>query len=100
MKICVFDVPGVKLFVPKRMTDPRGSFSEFWADRWFCEEIADVAFVQDNLSVSTRKGTVRGLHFQKPPLLRQIGAHPARIHFGRRGGVTSYYSPSHNAGVL
>jgi hypothetical protein len=33
-------------------------------------------------------------------LLRQIGAHPARIHFGRRGGVNSYYSPSHNAGVL
>ena len=63
----MFDVPGVKLFVPKRMTDPRGSFSEFWADRWFCEEIADVAFVQDNLSVSTRKGTVRGLHFQKTP---------------------------------
>ena len=67
MKTRLFDVPGVKLFVPKRMIDPRGSFSEIWVDRWFREEIADVVFVQDNLSVSTRKGTVRGLHFQKPP---------------------------------
>lgn len=27
----------------------------------------DVSFVQDNHSLSTNKGTVRGLHFQSPP---------------------------------
>jgi dTDP-4-dehydrorhamnose 3,5-epimerase len=67
MEIRLFDAPDVKLFVPQRITDPRGSFSEIWVDCWFREKIADVTFVQDNLSVSTRKGTVRGLHFQKPP---------------------------------
>jgi dTDP-4-dehydrorhamnose 3,5-epimerase len=67
MKLREFDVPDVKLFVPRRFTDGRGFFSEIWIDRWFREQIADVAFVQDNQTVSTRKGTVRGLHFQKPP---------------------------------
>jgi dTDP-4-dehydrorhamnose 3,5-epimerase len=62
-----FDIRGIKLIVSTRFTDARGSFSEIWIDRWFRETIADVAFVQDNQSVSTRKGTVRGLHFQKPP---------------------------------
>jgi dTDP-4-dehydrorhamnose 3,5-epimerase len=67
MQICPLNLPGVKLIVPKRFTDARGSFSEIWVDRHFREEIAHVAFVQDNESVSVRKGTVRGLHFQKPP---------------------------------
>ena len=67
MNVREFDVPGLKLFVPRRFTDARGFFSEIWIDRWFREEVADVAFVQDNQTVSVRKGTVRGLHFQKPP---------------------------------
>jgi dTDP-4-dehydrorhamnose 3,5-epimerase len=67
MNIHLFDVPDLKLIVPKRFSDPRGYFSETWSDRQFREEIADVPFVQDNQSVSTRKGTLRGLHFQKPP---------------------------------
>jgi dTDP-4-dehydrorhamnose 3,5-epimerase len=67
MDIREFDLPHVKLFVPRRFTDARGSFSETWVDRRFRAEIADVTFVQDNQSLSTRKGTVRGLHFQKPP---------------------------------
>jgi dTDP-4-dehydrorhamnose 3,5-epimerase len=67
MKFHQFDVPDVKLFTPKRFADARGSFSEIWVDRWFRKEIADVSFVQENQSVSEQKGTVRGLHFQRPP---------------------------------
>src|ERR1700675_2445593 len=67
MYICEFEIPDVKLVVPKRFTDERGDFSETWSDRWFRREIANVAFVQDNRSVTAKKGTLRGLHFQKPP---------------------------------
>jgi dTDP-4-dehydrorhamnose 3,5-epimerase len=67
MNIIKFDVPDLKLIVPKRFCDPRGYFSQTWSEQEFRERIADVPFVQDNQSVSTRKGTVRGLHFQKPP---------------------------------
>jgi dTDP-4-dehydrorhamnose 3,5-epimerase len=67
MDIREFEIPDVKLFVPKRFTDPRGYFAETWSDRLFRGEIANHAFVQDNQSVSAKKGTVRGMHFQKPP---------------------------------
>jgi dTDP-4-dehydrorhamnose 3,5-epimerase len=60
-------IPDVKLIVPQRYTDARGYFSETWSDRLFRREIANVTFVQDNLSVTAKKGTLRGLHFQRPP---------------------------------
>ena len=67
MEIRLFDLPGLKLLIPKRFTDLRGVFMETWSDRVFREKIANVSFVQDNQSVSAKTGTLRGLHFQKPP---------------------------------
>jgi len=67
MKICEFHIRDVKLVFPERFNDVRGYFSEIWSDHLFRKEIADVTFVQDNLSNSAKKGTLRGLHFQKPP---------------------------------
>ena len=140
-------IPDVKLIVPKRFGDVRGYFSEIWSDRRFREEVAIVTFVQDNQSMSAKKGTVRGLHFQKPPFAqgkllhvvtgaifdvavdirkgsptykRHVGirldaveAAQLRVPPGFLHGfctleddtivqykVTSYYSPSHDAGVL
>jgi len=61
------EIPDIRLIIPKRFGDARGYFSETWSDRRFREEIANVTFVQDNQSVSAKKGTLRGLHFQKPP---------------------------------
>jgi dTDP-4-dehydrorhamnose 3,5-epimerase len=68
IKISGFEIPEIKLIVPKRFSDTRGYFSEMWSERLFREEVANVTFVQDNQSMSTKKGTLRGLHFQKPPL--------------------------------
>jgi dTDP-4-dehydrorhamnose 3,5-epimerase len=67
MDIREFEIPDVKLIVPNRFRDHRGYFSETWSDRRFRQQIVDVAFVQDNQSFSAKMGTVRGLHFQKPP---------------------------------
>jgi dTDP-4-dehydrorhamnose 3,5-epimerase len=67
MDIRKFEIPDVKIIVPKRFTDTRGYFAETWSDRLFRREIANEAFVQDNQSVSAKKGTLRGLHFQIPP---------------------------------
>lgn len=147
MNIHEFDVPDLKLIVPRRFSDPRGYFSETWSDRQFRGEIADLAFVQDNQSVSARKGTLRGLHFQKPPfaqgkLIRVVSGSIFDVAVDIRKGsptykrhlaikldaskgaqlwvppgflhgfctledqtevfykVTSYYSPTHDAGVL
>ena len=51
-------------FIPRQFSDERGLFTET-----FNHEISAVIpfpFVQDNLSVS-RRGTIRGLHFQYSP---------------------------------
>ncbi|MGR7996406.1 MULTISPECIES: dTDP-4-dehydrorhamnose 3,5-epimerase [unclassified Xanthobacter] len=67
MDVKTFDIPDVKLVTPKRFGDHRGFFSETWSDRAFRAEVADMGFVQDNHSLSAQKGTLRGLHYQKPP---------------------------------
>src|SRR5271165_6070732 len=61
------EIPDIRLIIPKRFGDARGYFSETWSDRRFREEIANVTFVQDNQSFTAKKGSLRGLHFQKPP---------------------------------
>ncbi|MBV9492524.1 MAG: dTDP-4-dehydrorhamnose 3,5-epimerase [Verrucomicrobia bacterium] len=67
MTVSELSIPEVKLIVPKRFSDARGYFEETWSDWLFREKVGDVTFVQDNHSMSTKKGTLRGLHFQKPP---------------------------------
>jgi dTDP-4-dehydrorhamnose 3,5-epimerase len=67
MEIHDFSIQGPKLLVPKRFSDARGYFEETWSERRYSEALGDVTFVQDNLSLSLRRGTVRGLHFQRLP---------------------------------
>src|SRR3982074_519339 len=67
MTIREFDIPGLKLITPKRFGDSRGYFEEAWSERTFRENVEEATFVQDNQSLSAIKGTLRGLHFQKPP---------------------------------
>lgn len=58
------DIPGVVIVEPRRFGDSRGYFMETFKLDEFCSNVADVAFVQDNESFSSR-GVLRGLHFQK-----------------------------------
>lgn len=71
MKILPTTLEGVLIIETQTFSDARGSFSETyserdWAAAFAAFGIAPPRFVQDNLSVS-RRGVVRGLHFQKPP---------------------------------
>lgn len=52
---------------PKRFGDARGFFSESWNKARMDEAGLVYDFVQDNHSVSSAVGTLRGLHFQSPP---------------------------------
>ncbi len=56
---------GLLLFEPKVFGDARGFFMETWHQARYREAGIQGDFVQDNLSVS-RKGILRGLHFQNP----------------------------------
>lgn len=55
------------LLLPRRFVDERGWFMETYvAKRWRDAGVGDL-FVQDNHSLSVAAGTIRGIHFQRPP---------------------------------
>lgn len=60
-------IPAVKLLVPRRFPDQRGWFTESYNRRALRAAGIEIDFVQDNQSYSAQKGTIRGLHFQRPP---------------------------------
>lgn len=67
MDIRATDLPDVKVLTPRRFGDARGYFSETWNAGRMSAAGLSIDFVQDNESLSANPGTLRGLHYQKPP---------------------------------
>lgn len=67
MEVRTTAIPGVLLIRPVRHGDARGFFSEVYNRRRFAAHGIDLEVVQDSQSRSAAAGTLRGLHFQKPP---------------------------------
>ena len=65
MNITPTRLPGVLILEPKVFRDDRGFFLETWNHSRFAEAGIPATFVQDNMSFSKR-GVLRGLHFQHP----------------------------------
>lgn len=68
MNVANVSLPEVKIMNLKKNEDCRGFLSEVYTKRAFAAEGCKIDFVQDNHSFSAKKGTVRGLHFQAPPV--------------------------------
>jgi dTDP-4-dehydrorhamnose 3,5-epimerase len=60
--------PDVFGLISKRYVDMRGYFCETYRATHFAEQGITHPFVQDNQSFSAKRGTVRGLHFQRSPM--------------------------------
>lgn len=67
MQIEETPLAGLKILTPARFGDARGFFSESWNRTRLAQAGLDYDFVQDNHSLSARRGTLRGLHYQSPP---------------------------------
>jgi len=65
MKVIETPLAGLLVIEPKVFGDERGFFLETWSRQRYQETGINVDFVQDNLSFS-RRGVLRGLHFQNP----------------------------------
>ena len=74
MEVKKTDFAGVLLYTPTVIEDSRGSFMESYRSEWF----EGVKFIQDNEAVS-KKGVVRGLHFQFPPFALSISQRNIRV---------------------
>ena len=67
MQIETTALDGVLIVTPRRFGDARGWFVETYTATRMAEAGIGISFVQDNHSMSAAKGTLRGLHYQKPP---------------------------------
>jgi dTDP-4-dehydrorhamnose 3,5-epimerase len=61
------ELPDIVVIEPPLFKDERGWFSETYRRTEFAGHGIDRPFVQDNHSLSTRRGVLRGLHFQSEP---------------------------------
>jgi len=67
MEFIETSLKGAYVIKPKVFQDERGFFLEFYSEKVFKDNGIDTKFVQDNHSLSVKKGVLRGLHFQLPP---------------------------------
>jgi dTDP-4-dehydrorhamnose 3,5-epimerase len=66
MTVTETKLPGVYIIEPRVFGDSRGWFMETYSRTKTPQITCD--FVQDNHSFSAQKGTLRGIHFQYPPM--------------------------------
>jgi dTDP-4-dehydrorhamnose 3,5-epimerase len=61
------DLPGVCLIDIEPRLDERGFFARAWCRSEFAAQGMDHSFVQTNVAYSKKRGTLRGLHYQREP---------------------------------
>lgn len=87
------EIDGVYVIEPKVFGDNRGYFMETYKETDFFEAGLNYRFVQDNQS-SSRKGVLRGLHFQKTfpqaKLVRVLGGEVFDVAVDLRKGSETY----------
>ena len=67
MDIIKTKLEGCYIIEPKVWNDARGWFYESYSERELKKAGINIAFVQDNHSMSDKKGILRGLHLQNSP---------------------------------
>ena len=61
------EIAGVVLITPERIHDERGFFTKTWGEDDFGANGLNPHMVARNVSFNREKGTLRGMHFQRPP---------------------------------
>ena len=60
-------LPGAFVIEAERFEDERGFFARTFCAREFAEHGLDPRVAQTNVSYNEKRGTLRGMHYQKPP---------------------------------
>ena len=68
MKLLDTEIKDVKIIEPDCFGDHRGFFMETYSKEKYEKLGITNNFVQDNISLSAKKGTLRGIHFQNNPM--------------------------------
>ncbi len=67
MELVEENFQGVKLFEMKPFYDERGFFARNFCQKIMNETLCNAEVSQANLSFNSKRGTIRGFHFQYPP---------------------------------
>lgn len=67
MKFTELDLPGAYIIEREDRGDERGFFARIYCREEFARYGIDFEIKQANMAASRKKGTLRGLHYQKPP---------------------------------
>ena len=67
MKFVETTLPGAYIITPERLDDERGFFARSFCKREFGSYNLNFNIAQCNISFNEKKGTLRGLHYQKEP---------------------------------
>ena len=67
MKFSETTITGAFEILPDPHCDARGFFTRTWCEREAVAHGLEPRFVQCNISFNSKKGTLRGMHFQAPP---------------------------------
>lgn len=95
MKLLPTPLAGLQIVETEPVRDARGRFERlFCAQQWMSLR-ADLHFVQVNLSTTARRGTVRGMHYQRAPaaeakLIRCMRGHVYDVAVDMRAGSPTF----------
>ena len=67
MKFKETNLKGAFVIEVDKLVDDRGFFGRLWCKEEFIEHDLNTDIVQSNVSLSRKKGTLRGMHFQRSP---------------------------------
>ena len=65
MKFTALELEGAFVIEVNKMEDQRGFFGRLWCEKEFKDHNLNTNIVQSNVSLSKKKGTLRGMHFQR-----------------------------------
>ena len=60
-------LPGAYVIDPERFEDERGFLASAWSEREFAAHGLELPSSECNISYNRRRGTLRGMHFQRAP---------------------------------
>ena len=67
MKFNETNLKGAFVIEVDKLEDERGFFGRTWCKKEFNNHNLSTDIVQSNVSLSRKKGTLRGMHFQRSP---------------------------------
>ncbi|HZW24576.1 MAG TPA: dTDP-4-dehydrorhamnose 3,5-epimerase [Gallionella sp.] len=67
MRFIATPLAGAWLVEPERIADERGFFARTWCREEFVAQGLNPNLVQCNISYNSLRGTLRGMHYQRPP---------------------------------